>query len=354
MSGLFSFLCFLCVSTFFNFAMVQSAPIPIASATPSNPATLMEVAFGVNGLASADLKPWYLKASYTTYDEHGQLNHTGVFEEWWAAPNKYKRRYASKDFSLTEYVTDTGTYRVGDTDYVPFPLTLLPERLLAPMPSAKDYEQSILLRRKQSFGSADLSCVLLARKMPDLETAPTGLFPSYCFEINKPVLRWSGSLGQYNTLYNQIGSFQEKYVAQDISIIEGADLKILTAHLEMLNGLHNASDADFQPPTDAIKVPAGKSVEIGAGIMQGSNVKKVAPIYPAEAKQKRIEGKVIIQAEIGEDGHIHGMKILEAPHPLLAIVALMAVKQWEYKPYLINGRPVRVVTQITAIFRLGS
>ena len=77
------------------------------------------------------------------------------------------------------------------------------------------------------------------------------------------------------------------------------------------------------------------------------------PEYPVSAKRNRIEGKVVIQVEIGEDGYVHEMTILSAPDPSLAIAAMLAVHQFQYKPYLLNGKPVRVDTQITVIYRLG-
>jgi len=320
---------------------------------PSNPATMLEVAGEQNGLTSPDLNPWYLKATYSTFDEHGQPKDTGVYEEWWAAPTKYKRRYTSKSFSLTEYVTDTGTYGVSDRSFTPLAESLLPERLQSPIPSAKDYEQPYLMRRKQTFGNVELECVLLGIKMPDVESAPTGLFPTYCFNENKPILRWSGSFVQYDTLYNQILVFQKKYVAQDITVTEGADRRILTAHVETLGVLATVNESDFVPPVNATKPPYGQALPVSSGLMQTYVLKKTPPIYPGAAKENRIQGTVTLQVEIGEDGHIHQMKVESAPHPLLAIAALEAVKSWEYKPYLFNGKPIRVKTQINVVFKLG-
>ena len=127
----------------------------------------------------------------------------------------------------------------------------------------------------------------------------------------------------------------------------------MTAHVDTLAELATVNDADFQAPGNATKIASLNAIAVAPGLMQGQNVKKVAPIYPKAAKENHIQGTVIIQAEIGEDGHVHQMTVVNAPHPLLAIAGMLAAKQWEYKPYLLNGQPIRVTTQITVIFKLG-
>ena len=77
------------------------------------------------------------------------------------------------------------------------------------------------------------------------------------------------------------------------------------------------------------------------------------PVYPQDAKEARAEGKVVLQALIGRDGRIHNLKVVSAPYPSLVESALWAVSRWEYKPYLLNGDPVDVETQINVIYSLG-
>ena len=234
---------------------------------------------------------------------------------------------------------------------MPFVESLLPERLLTPVPSFKGDEWDKLLRQKQHVGGIELDCVVLQRAMTDLIEAPMGLFPAYCFSQGKPVLRWSGSYGQYSALYNQMATFRGKNIAEELTITEQPDLPILTAHVETLAGLASVNDADFQPPSGATVAPH-EPVELSPQDEYGHIVKKVPPIYPEAAKQSHIEGKVILQVTIGEDGRVHQMTVLSAPHPLLAIASMMAVKQWEYKPYLLNGHLVSLQTQMTVDFRL--
>ncbi len=81
-------------------------------------------------------------------------------------------------------------------------------------------------------------------------------------------------------------------------------------------------------------------------------VKKVAPIYPAEAKKEKISGKVMLDVTINEEGKVAAVKVKESSHPALEKAAVDAVKQWEYAPMRINDKPVAVITTITLNFAL--
>ena len=76
------------------------------------------------------------------------------------------------------------------------------------------------------------------------------------------------------------------------------------------------------------------------------------PAYPAIAKTARVQGQVVLQAEISKDGNIENLRVISG-HPLLTQAALDAVKQWKYRPYILNGEPVPVETTVTVIFSLA-
>jgi TonB family protein len=322
-----------------------------AAPMPKDPAAILALALAKNGLNVPGLKPWHLRVIYQTFDENGQPKDTGVFEEWWAGPKQYKQSYTSKSFTRTIYVTDAGTFKTGDAGPLPLGEWLLDRRLLSPIPEPD--KDVVLLQRKQEFGKGQLDCVVLARKITNYNAAPTALFPTYCFEPDKPMLRWSGSYGKRNSYYNKIGLFQETtYIAQDFSVKEVDNLPVVTAHIETLSTLTKVNDADFSPPADAVRVTNPDAVNVAEKVIQGKAIKKVSPGYPLYARQHHIEGKVIIQTEIGEDGRLHELTVISAPDPILAISSLVALQQWQYQPFLLNGEPVRVETQIEVVYSL--
>lgn len=81
-------------------------------------------------------------------------------------------------------------------------------------------------------------------------------------------------------------------------------------------------------------------------------IRQVKPPYPPLAKQARIQGTVVLEAIINKQGSVENLRVLTG-HPLLIQSALDAVKQWKYKPTLLNGEPVEVVTQVTVNFNLS-
>jgi periplasmic protein TonB len=102
----------------------------------------------------------------------------------------------------------------------------------------------------------------------------------------------------------------------------------------------------------AVPKVAVQRVRVSQGVTAGLVIKKVNPVYPPLARTARVQGSVVLAAIIGKDGTIQNLHVLSG-HPLLTQAALDAVKQWRYKPYILNGEPVEVDTQVTVNFTLS-
>lgn len=96
-----------------------------------------------------------------------------------------------------------------------------------------------------------------------------------------------------------------------------------------------------------------KMVRVSQGVSTGLLVHKVTPQYPFIAKQARVQGSVLLRAVIGKDGKVENVQV-ESGSPLLASAAENAVKQWRYKPYVLDGNPVEVETTVTVNFNLAA
>jgi protein TonB len=105
-------------------------------------------------------------------------------------------------------------------------------------------------------------------------------------------------------------------------------------------------------PVAVPKVATPQRVRVSSGVSQGLRIKFQQPNYPPLARQARIQGTVILHAVIGKDGAIENLTLVSG-HPMLAPAAIEAVKQWRYKPYLLNGEPVEVDTEIQVNFTLA-
>jgi TonB family protein len=103
-------------------------------------------------------------------------------------------------------------------------------------------------------------------------------------------------------------------------------------------------------------VPPPKSsvqrIRVSGSVQAGLLEKSVPPVYPPLAKQARVQGKVTLQSIISRDGKVTHLEVVYG-HPLLRQAAMDAVKQWEYKPFLLNGEPVEVETTVDVVFSLN-
>ena len=93
-------------------------------------------------------------------------------------------------------------------------------------------------------------------------------------------------------------------------------------------------------------------VQVSSSVTQGLLLQKVPPVYPPLARQARIQGSVILEVVINKSGDVESTQLFSG-HPMLAPAAIEAVKQWQYKPYLLNGEPVEVETRVTVNFTLA-
>jgi len=100
------------------------------------------------------------------------------------------------------------------------------------------------------------------------------------------------------------------------------------------------------------KVAAPQRIRVSQGVTEGNLLRKVQPTYPPLAKTARIQGSVILNALISKAGNIENLRVMSG-HPMLVQSALDAVKQWKYRPYILNGEPVEVETTITVNFNLS-
>jgi TonB family protein len=97
--------------------------------------------------------------------------------------------------------------------------------------------------------------------------------------------------------------------------------------------------------------PVLQTLAVSQGVSQGLIVKRIQPTYPDSALRLHLEGSVQLMATVGKNGNITAVKTLSG-EPLLAQAATVAVKQWKYKPYLLDGQPVEIQTQVTINFKL--
>ncbi|MBZ5665550.1 MAG: TonB family protein [Acidobacteriia bacterium] len=130
----------------------------------------------------------------------------------------------------------------------------------------------------------------------------------------------------------------------------------------------NLPDIDFRSghgPRDAVPYGLGSNIPvvipthptvpkplIVSNLGEGSLVHRVQPAYPPLARQARVQGTVELRAIISKSGTIENLVVVRG-HPMLAGAAVEAVRQWRYRPYLLNNEPVEVETEVVVNFVLS-
>jgi TonB family protein len=126
-----------------------------------------------------------------------------------------------------------------------------------------------------------------------------------------------------------------------------------TAALQVASGSSDAALAGIVSATsNHIPAPStGGGLRVSQGVVQGLLIKRVAPVYPQQALQMHLQGSVVLQASISKEGKITNVKAMNGD-AMLARAAADAVRQWKYRPYVLNGEAVGIQAEITVKFTL--
>jgi TonB family protein len=316
---------------------------PAAQSAPTDPKALMLQAAKLNGLTGDDVKPWHLKATYELLGDDGKPTDRGTFEEFWVSPTKYKLTFTGNTLSVTEYGSEKGEMRTGAKQLISSLLVSAQHDFVEPLPTEITIQSKEFSDKEIDSGGMKLSCISA--------TPGTYHLLTYCLNREQPILRISTrpAAGAIQILHNRILRFQGHFIAGDLKILRSGK-SALTAHVESIEPLAQVNEADFTPPADAVLMP--HMVNISGSVVEGMLLRGPKPDYPATARELRISGTVVLQGCIGKDGKVFDLKVVSG-HQMLRQAALDAVRQWEYRPYLLNDEPVDVMTTINLVFDLS-
>jgi TonB family protein len=316
----------------------------------SDPKALLREAIRVNTLTGADMKPWHLKATVTALDENGNVTDEGTVEEFWAGNHKSKEIFHGRVFVQTIYSTEKGTFRTGSSVNPPNVLPRARNEFLSPVTMQDQMIGRWTFNREQRAGSGTPLTCLTVTGLSTSDGFSKIDGPTYCLETSDLSFRSTTyTNSQYEVDRSNLQRFQGVFVPGDIAI-SSKGKPILKAHLDLIETMNPVDDALLVPPPDAVSAPL--VVNISGGVSQAMLLQKVAPSYPEEAKAAGIKGTVVLQARIGKDGRISDLKVISGA-PELQEASIEAVRQWVYRPYLLNGELVEVNTTINVVFMLG-
>jgi TonB family protein len=303
------------------------------------------------GIALSGSTPFHLKAHFDSFNADGKPDGGGTFEEYWDGVSRRRTDTEFRGAHRTMWKTTT-TYWLGGSLHEPFFLQKLMTAFEQPIPAPamlalRDYSE-----KKVKLGATELQCVVIRPRIDPARKIGDPLVPGYvnedmyCLSRDTHVLRVTVLYPGVLLAYNRVTRFDGREVPYSVELSQ-ARVKRGEFEVETLE-TWRPDDAIFTPPAEA--TTQSSTVRISGGVMAGMIIEKVEPRYPEDAKQRHVAGQVVMAAVITKQGTIDDLEVVSSEDASLSQAAVGAVKNWRYRPYLLNGQPVEVETTITVNF----
>lgn len=325
-------------------AFSQSASEPGASSPPppllpKDAKSLLSFLGSANGLDTSGAHAWHLKLAYDHFDSDGDNDSSGVFEEFWAGPKKFRRIYTSDGFNQTQVGSEHGLFLSGSQKWPGSVETQAWEEVVEPLYRTTFRGTNTKLDKLNwPVGGLKLPCVVLRR---------TGVFvldgdlPKYCFGPDSSVLRYTrGRQGWDETTYNEIVVFQGRYVGREVQVTQ-AGKKYLDIRVQELSAIVQMDEADFTPAAGAVHVE--DRIEVDGAELSDHMVKMPS----IDKRLGGSQGTFVFILLIGKDGRVKEAKVVDGPEKLREAAEATA-RTMEFRPFLVLGAPV----EVRAPFRL--
>jgi protein TonB len=216
-----------------------------------------------------------------------------------------------------------------------------------------------------AIGQVIVLAVLILIPLMHTQALPKALSSTYLLAPHPPALQSQSSLRTRTKrgprLFNGIRLIAPTSIPPDVEVLREPELPLdAESNLQansVFNDIPRLGMTDGNVGSNPV-VPSPPKTNQPARLKRGGDVEEALllsqtkPAYPLLAIQTRTQGDVVLRAIIGKDGSVAELQVVSG-HPLLVKAAMDAVRQWRYKPTLLNGEPVEVDTTITVSFRLG-
>jgi hypothetical protein len=302
----------------------------------------------LSALDSHDIQPWHWKLDLTVFDKDGKNPTDGSLEMWFSGGNMLTVSSLGTDQMTvlrtgdTLYRTDGNANALASADFIQM-------QLLHPVPDEVYQPATTYKLSQEKAGQEKIDCIAPTLLKNTSSVVDIGRQFSFCFERNTPRLLMTYEPGDFSVLRSQLETFQSHEVPVSLEIHQGtiklAEAKTVTLETATLAPSMFEVKPELKPFTDGL--------ELKSSDLRGLPLSKNPPSYPVEAKQRNASGSVIFDAVIGKDGHIVSLQLASKSDPALVDAANYAISRWIYRPYLINGLPVEVKTQITLKFDMN-
>ncbi len=321
----------------------------MASAQDTDLSARLERATALSSLGTIDQKPWHLKLDVTVFDDAGKNPRQGTIEVWRSGEDSRETEIFGAD-TYTRLQHGEEVYWSSTGDALPYRVTEILQQILHPGPTPDDLSSSTPTLHKIKFGKVPVDCIMLTQAVKGVDKLPLGLYPTFCLRPDSDQILVTYNFGSRTVTIRSLGHFLDHVIPMQVEILEQT-ATVSTAKIESL-ATYKPQPNEFAP-TPEMKRTAANIARIPGGVLAGNIISKPQPVYPATAKANHVTGTVVLRAIIGCDGHVYALRPTSSPDSDLTISAIAAVRQWTYKPYLLNGVATEVDTTITVNYNMS-
>lgn len=286
-----------------------------------------------DGLSSATLKPWHIVIDFDQFDEDGDNVHSGTLEEFWGGPQRSKIGFKSDQLSQTDFITGRGLFRAGDQRWQNRNESEVRLLVLDPFANGATLHGFRVAPLERKFGDHTLHCDGFQR-ISDGFNSPN----QYCYDMKDSALRYVRGPGWWQITYNDIVSFQDRFVARDVVVTDGGHV-LLKLRVTKLERLDQIDDNEFSPTADAVNLSGTRVTGV-----------PMTPLRTVPIDISAVGGlpkfEVLVQIVIGKDGKVIEAKAISGPKEAYK-AAEAAARKWEYLPFIVAGQPEEVEAKIT-------
>jgi TonB family protein len=322
-----------------------AAPLP----DPQTPQEFFARARQLSDLEGSGI-PFHLKATYVASGD-AEFTGNGTYEEWWQSKDLWRKEATLGDYKYWLLRNGRDVQAYASSSYTPLRLRqMLDAVLIRIAPDAGTTSDWKLKKKKLDH----VELVVLSSDGWCGDAFPAAKCVTQDYFTPQGILRIH-TQDAVEDVFNGMQPFRGLIVPRNIVL--GADgaitLTISVGSLDMLSKDEVLLKMDGPPPEGLH--PIMKPIHIKVAPTSEASTKAlsmVQPIYPAEAKQRRIQGTVVIGATIDESGNIREPHVIRSTGQLLDKSALDAVRHWKYMPVLVQGVPVNAETTLSVVYTL--
>lgn len=326
-----------------------------AESLPQDAGQLLHLAHMKNGLNGQDVRPWHIRGTYALYDQNGKPQSHGTYEEWWFAPDLYKRAFTDAKDSETDYADGKGLYRDGAQPWLGDEIDIR-ELLLNPIPDGPELNGFRLREETIDVQHKPFLCARLTFGIPHGGFRGGNLFPEYCFDSTIPVVRMFYGVGEWELVYDHLGIFQGHYLARQLSLYITGKLR-MQFQLEAAETIPNEPESVVKPPASAVPVdldtiyfmprpPFFTPVTLKPFLWGSGD----APLEFINPRAIGGGGNVTCRVTIGGDGHVVKLEPLKGPFDLRRVTD--DLQHGVFRPLQVFGKPHVMMMEFQFVYKL--